>query len=170
MSLTSPAGANLSADGTFRHPSHMEGDEASSVERMRKLLRAGERSSAFQPNWSILRLKERLESAARLTERERPPDMVPIGMGGANGGGEVEKPKKSKKKRPAEDEVGDKEKKSKKQKVEDGGGGGRGEKKKKQSAQGQGEVEKEKEKERDKDKPNKEKKKKKGLGPAGFSG
>ena len=134
MTLTSPAAPNLSADGTFRHPSHMEGDEPSSIERMRKLLRAGERSSTFQPNWSILRLKERLEDAAR-RERERDREKTPTG-GHVNpmvsnglvevgeGEREVEKPKKSKKKRPVPEDEGekDKEKKIKKKKVEEGNG------------------------------------------------
>ena len=134
MTLTSPAAPNLSADGTFRHPSQLEGDEPSSIERMRKLLRAGERSGAFQPNWSILRLKERLgDTARRDKERDRertPPNgqvdsMVSNGAGGVGGGErEVEKPKKSKKKRPVPEDEGEreKEKKTKKKKVEEGNG------------------------------------------------
>ena len=145
MSLTSPAGPNLSAEGTFRQPSSVSGDEKSSVERMRRLLRAGERTGPFQPAWGILRSLELVEAKKRQQERDRmseshtiPPVALPrVGVTGGGGGDALgaaaaavtEKPKKSKKKRPAEDEGVGEKKASKKKKVEEVGVG---EKKKKE--------------------------------------
>ncbi|RSH89076.1 Transcription factor spt20 [Saitozyma podzolica] len=116
LGLTSPATPNLSADGSFRSASSLTDEPTSSSERMRKLLRAGERSAPFQPNWSILRHKERMESLQRQREREAaaraampPQEQLAVGQpvngataGPANGApGEGSGEKKKKKKRPA---------------------------------------------------------------------
>ena len=116
MTLTNPAGPNLTADGTYRDPTlSTSGDDKSEVERMRKLLRAGERTGPFQPNWNILRVKERIanqerQKAAQAVEM-RAPDPA-AGAPGASG----EKAKKPKKKKTL-DEPED-AKKPKKKKVD----------------------------------------------------
>ncbi|ORX35571.1 Spt20 family-domain-containing protein [Kockovaella imperatae] len=125
MSLTMPAGPNLAADGTYRDPTlSASGDDKSEVERMRKLLRAGERTGPFQPNWNILRVKETLENQERQKVQAQQvapqhPQTAPTAPAvmAAGGSGE-EKPKKPKKKRPDELVAPDDKKPSKKKKVD----------------------------------------------------
>ncbi|ORY26357.1 Spt20 family-domain-containing protein [Naematelia encephala] len=144
VTLTTPAPPNLAADGSFRHPTASTTDERSDAERMRKLLAIGpQRSGTFQPNWSILRLQERIANHHRMKERAQlapgGPQAQPDGTAnGAATGGEGEK-KKSKKKRPAPDDT-DEKKTGKKKKTD----GAEGEVKKKKPAAKDGEVKKKK--------------------------
>lgn len=140
MALTSPATPGLSADGHLRCPKTASEPASSTSDRMRKLLRAGGGVGAghmggtgFQPNWSILRLKERMADIERirLAEKEareaglwHPGPPLPGGIGGigdmqpqqgpSGAGMPAEEqapppppPKKKKKKRAADD--GDKD-------------------------------------------------------------
>ncbi|KAL7423609.1 Transcription factor spt20 [Cryptotrichosporon argae] len=135
LALTAPAGPNLSADGTHRPTVPASDDERGEAEAMRKLLAAGTRApgSAFQPNWSILRLQERVRARALAREQENAARALAganglIGANGANGtnhipdaehaqAAQLDKPpepkKKSKKKRPAEEQEGGEKKKIK---------------------------------------------------------
>ncbi|KAK4684169.1 transcription factor SPT20, partial [Tremellales sp. Uapishka_1] len=159
LALTAPAGPNLSSSGAMRSPSSLETDSQSEVETMRKLLRAGERPTSFQPNWSILRLKERMERMDNMSRMREKDAMMRArggsmgdamgmhnGMGSVNGStsasanGQVEEKKKSKKKRPIEV---DDDKKSKKKKIEDDG--------KKKKKDGEGKKKSKKKKDEDDD-------------------
>ncbi|WWD16956.1 hypothetical protein CI109_101388 [Kwoniella shandongensis] len=104
LSLTSPASSNLSASGSIRSPSSLlESDSKSSLDKMRKLLRAGERPSSstgsggdsasgggggggvggpFQPNWTVLRAKEQWEMIKAQREREAREIRPPLGPDG----------------------------------------------------------------------------------------
>lgn len=118
LALTAPAGPDMAADGTFRSTQATGEDEDSELESVRKLLGAGSRgaSGAFQPNWSVLRLMERIKAhnkqkeadAAARASGQRPGEAAAI---------EPEAPKKKpKKKRPAPEEEAEPPKKPAKKK------------------------------------------------------
>lgn len=75
MALTAPTTPGISAEGQLRCPQAATEASSSNSDRMRRLLRAGGISGngigAFQPNWSILRLKERMENVTRIQQAER---------------------------------------------------------------------------------------------------
>ncbi|WVQ77845.1 hypothetical protein IAR50_007542 [Cryptococcus sp. DSM 104548] len=123
LSLTSPAHPNLSSEGSMRQPLSMEGDQASSMDRMRKLVLAGSKlgsgAAPFQPDWLVLRSREQYEAVRLARERgyvppggsQGPGSIGPrssVGPGmGVGGDGKDEGGKKKGKKRPGEEDEGD---------------------------------------------------------------
>lgn len=125
LALTAPAAPNVGADGQFRPSAHKGEEEDSELESIRKLLGAGTRSAAgaFQPNWSVLRILERIKALAKQKESEAAARAAgqakQLPTGGPGGGPPPptnEEKKKTKKKRPAADAADDGEKKPAKKK------------------------------------------------------
>lgn len=89
MALTSPATPGLSAEGHLRCP-QVATEATTSSDRMRRILQAGGGSgsgASFHPNWSILRLKERMANAERIKEAEKEARAAGMWNGGASGTG-----------------------------------------------------------------------------------
>lgn len=125
LALTAPAAPNVGADGQFRSNAHKGEEEDNELESIRKLLGAGTRgqAGAFQPNWSVLRLLERIKAHNKQKETEAAARAVgqakQLPTGGPGGGPPPptnEEKKKSKKKRPAAEAADDGEKKPAKKK------------------------------------------------------
>lgn len=127
LALTAPAAPNVGADGQVRSIGSKGEEEDSELESIRKLLSAGTRSAAgaFQPNWSVLRLLERIkahnkqkesEAAVRAAGQQKQPQLPTGGPGGGPPPPTNEEKKKTKKKRPAETAADDGEKKPVKKK------------------------------------------------------
>ncbi|TYJ52107.1 hypothetical protein B9479_007287 [Cryptococcus floricola] len=117
LSITSPAHPNLSSEGSLRQPLSAESDQASSLDRMRKLVLAGSSQGSgaapFQPDWLVLRSREQFEAMKMARDRgfappgsQGPGSIGPrssvgpgMGLDGKDDGG-----KRKGKKRPGEED------------------------------------------------------------------
>ncbi|BEI93471.1 uncharacterized protein CcaverHIS019_0510990 [Cutaneotrichosporon cavernicola] len=96
LALTAPANPSTGADGAPRSSQAQGEEEDSEQEALRKLLATGSNGRAFQPNWSVIRVLDRIANLRKEKEREA--------AARAAGNGNKEEKKKPKKKRPAEEE------------------------------------------------------------------
>ncbi|CAK9785170.1 hypothetical protein CC85DRAFT_284265 [Cutaneotrichosporon oleaginosum] len=108
LALTAPANPNVGADGAPRSAQAQGEEEDSEQETLRKLLGIGTGARAFQPNWSVLRVTEKMENYRKDRERDAAQR--------AAGNGNREEKKKPKKKRPAEEEKAEERKEPPKKK------------------------------------------------------
>ncbi|WRT68132.1 uncharacterized protein IL334_005107 [Kwoniella shivajii] len=71
LALTSPAGTTLAADGNIRPTNTIgEHDSRTSTDKLRRLLRAGEKSTQFRAEFNVLRAKEQYEIVRQKREQE----------------------------------------------------------------------------------------------------
>ncbi|GMK59716.1 hypothetical protein CspeluHIS016_0803220 [Cutaneotrichosporon spelunceum] len=108
LALTAPANTNIGADGAPRSAQAPGEEEDSEQETLRKLLATGSNGRAFQPNWSVIRVLDRIANLRKEKEREA--------AARAAGNGNKEEKKKPKKKRLVEDKVEEKKEPPKKKK------------------------------------------------------